>query len=557
VLLLAPKSWRTIVRRPLYPRLYRLARRTHRRLLADGDGQFGRTTAVRIETALDVERELFLSALRIELTNRRAYFAEGGELHDSRQRLHVRLSDIQTVVDAILSAAGSSGGSPGHSAGRVMLVQLDGRRVRPLATLPTALARESPTRIDLWILERASTDTPDEGLFSVVEIDFWRTIPNSFRGSEYLDAPRPNAFATWMRTTDFDRVTRSSVEREPPRLEDLDAGRNLYSCDYPIDVVYTWVDDQDPAWRAVKERYLPLDDPAVGRGERRGHLSERFRNRDELRYSLRSLEMFAPFVRKIFIVTMDQVPAWLNIDHPQIEIVSHREIYRDVTVLPTFNSSSIETQLHHIDGLAEHFIYLNDDVFLGRMCSASDFFHANGIAKFFPAKHSIAAPVINESAEEYLLADRNAIEAFARDFGWVVHKPMGHVPHATRRSVLAELEQRYSNEFAACTSHRFRSAQDLRPIAFMAHHYGFATGRAVPDGITQSYLALWKPQIADQLADLLRTRSVKTFCLNDVGVPAGRAAEVDNLVATFLARYFPLPSAFERCPTVALARVAA
>src|SRR5438445_117204 len=119
--------------------------------------------------------------------------------------------------------------------------------------------------------------------------------------------------------------------------------------------------------------------------------------------------MYAPFVRNVYLVTMDQTPAWLNVDHPKLTVVSHSDIYADRAALPTFNSSSIETQLHHIDGLAEHFLYFNDDVFLGRPCSWQDFFWAGGATKFFPATHAVSANLIHDQAEEYLIADRNAI----------------------------------------------------------------------------------------------------------------------------------------------------
>ena len=104
---------------------------------------------------------------------------------------------------------------------------------------------------------------------------------------------------------------------------------------FPIDVVYTWVNDEDPSWIARKAQYTTTS--IAGRAT----LAERFRNRDELKYSLRSIEMFAPWVNRVFIVTDDQTPSWLNLHRPKVRMVSHTEIYRDPTVLPTFNSSGI------------------------------------------------------------------------------------------------------------------------------------------------------------------------------------------------------------------------
>ncbi len=74
--------------------------------------------------------------------------------------------------------------------------------------------------------------------------------------------------------------------------------------------------------------------------------------------------MYAPWVRHVYLVTDRQVPSWLA-PSDRITVVDHSEIYRDPSVLPIFNSSAIITQLHHIEGLSEHYLYLNDDIFFG------------------------------------------------------------------------------------------------------------------------------------------------------------------------------------------------
>src|SRR5690554_5980151 len=54
---------------------------------------------------------------------------------------------------------------------------------------------------------------------------------------------------------------------------------------------------------------------------------ERFINRDELKYSLRSVWLYAPFVRHIYIVTVGHRPEWLDTDSGKVTIVPHREIF--------------------------------------------------------------------------------------------------------------------------------------------------------------------------------------------------------------------------------------
>lgn len=493
----------------------------------------------RFEVVNSPKREQFVDLLQDLLHDAHVGFTTGGVLSEIRPRIHARLADARFVLASVQRAQ--------ESTGSIVLFDDPDRRWRPTSELISSFETTPFTYLDLWVCEHPTDKglVRPQGAYSVVELDFWSTPENSYRGDGYTEAPRPNAVVTSMRKETLDRILGVDGRPRQLTLESGEGAPNLYQRDFPIDLVYTWVDDKDPAWRAVKDSYSPVVIKAIEH-EGRGHLDERFRNRDELKYSLRSIEMFAPFVRKIFLVTMDQVPDWLDTSNPKIEVISHRDIYSDPSALPTFNSSSIETQLHHIEGLAEHFIYFNDDVFLGRPCNWDDFFLANGSPKFFPATHSIAASVIDDKSEEYLVADKNAIELFRREFGFVVHRVMAHVPHAVRRSVLYELEEKFGPELDACQRSRFRSSDDLRPIAFMAHHYGFATGRAIPARMAQRYLALWKPTVDVQLRNVRARRHHKTFCINDVGVSPEREREVDQLVGDFLSDYFPLSSSFER-----------
>src|SRR5690606_21057294 len=234
---------------------------------------------------------------------------------------------------------------------------------------------------------------------------------------------------------------------------------------FPIDIVYTWVDDADPRWSAEKEKWAALEGRSRGSTFRANH-KERFKNRDELRYSLRSLEMFAPWVNRIHIVTADQTPSWLNTEHPKINLVGHRDIF-DPAHLPTFNSSAIETRLHHIPGLSEHFIYFNDDVFLGCPCEATEFFYPNGLSRFYLSVNTAIPEVHDGDVEEYLKADFNAVLLFRKHLGFSPTHIMEHVPHPGRRSVIAEMEHMFAEQFSACAGSKFRSAGDLRPLAFM------------------------------------------------------------------------------------------
>lgn len=142
--------------------------------------------------------------------------------------------------------------------------------------------------------------------------------------------------------------------------------------DMDINMVYLWVDGNDPAWQAKRNALIGMPDensPVNCKG--------RYANNDELKYSLRSVEQYAPWIKKIFIVTDNQIPEWLDTNNPKVKIIDHREIMPPES-LPCFNSSLIEHFLYRIPGLEEHFLIANDDTFINKNVSPEDFFTPDG-----------------------------------------------------------------------------------------------------------------------------------------------------------------------------------
>ena len=112
------------------------------------------------------------------------------------------------------------------------------------------------------------------------------------------------------------------------------------------DFIYLWVDGNDPKWLEKKRRHGGDAISSVGR----------YVDNQELKYSLRSVEKHIPWIRKIFIVTDNQIPKFLDTKHSKIEIVDHTEIIPK-EYLPSFNSSVIEHFIHNIPNLSEHFLF--------------------------------------------------------------------------------------------------------------------------------------------------------------------------------------------------------
>ncbi|MFC4906862.1 stealth family protein [Actinomadura gamaensis] len=312
---------------------------------------------------------------------------------------------------------------------------------------------------------------------------------------------------------------------------------------FPIDVVYTWVDGGDPAWRARRDA---AHERVTGQALHEQAANEsRYISRDELRYSLRSLALFAPWVRHIYLVTDAQVPSWLNTAHPKITVVDHKEIFGDRGVLPTFNSHAIESQLHHIEGLSEHFLYFNDDVFLGRPLAPTSFFHPNGTGKFFPSSKRVDLRDRSAADQPATAAGKNTRRLIERTFGGVPLARIKHTPHALRRSVLTEIEHQFAEESAETAAHQFRHPDDVAIPSSLYHYYSFFTGRAVEADMAYRYINLAAPDAAERLATALDQRPYDCFCINDTEFDAGAAVQQHQLVERFLRSYFPVPSPFE------------
>ena len=150
-----------------------------------------------------------------------------------------------------------------------------------------------------------------------VEVQFWE---RSVRGD--LVGPRRNPYADRM-PAEPDTV---EVEVEGVKVPTLPlmAAPTVGEVRFPVDVVYTWVDGSDPAWNAAREQRLAGVTGTAQTRESSGQA--RFIAHDELRYSFRSIHLFAPWVRRIHLVTAGQVPDWLDTDHPMVNLVDHAQI---------------------------------------------------------------------------------------------------------------------------------------------------------------------------------------------------------------------------------------
>ncbi|MFC5212523.1 stealth family protein [Streptomyces coerulescens] len=420
------------------------------------------------------------------------------------------------------------------------------RALRRAAVLRTGVVRLGPGKQVLT------------GLETGCDIEFWRhgrdfgtasgdpswlTVPGSRLPDTYgtaLVAPRRNPVSEVLPVAAQQPAVVASRGRSVPTFAPF-AEPGIDEVCFPVDAVYTWVDGNDPALAAKRRAHQALSDNVIAPRETG---ASRYTDHDELKYALRSLEMYAGFVRHVYLVTDSQLPAWLDPEAEGLTVVDHREIL-PADALPVFNSHAIESRLHHIRGLSDHYLYFNDDVFINRPVRAEHFFHGNGIARIplSPLKLGVGAPHPLEPAPNS--AGKNAREVIRRLHGrHITHKSL-HTPHPQLLSVMREMENLGIEELERTSYSRFRSTSDVAPASTLHHHWAIMTGRAVPADYRFRYVQLGTPDMRRRLARLAAGEDIDFFCLNDVDTdPAARSA-AQAVIHDFLERKYPFPSRFE------------
>ncbi|AJD42371.1 hypothetical protein RGR602_CH03054 [Rhizobium gallicum bv. gallicum R602sp] len=238
-----------------------------------------------------------------------------------------------------------------------------------------------------------------------------------------------------------------------------------------IDAVVTWVDGDDPAHVAKRAVFQPKGMHSMATA------STRFAHRGEIKYCVWSILHFCPFIRRVFVVTDDQKPDALESLlaatpdwESRIEIVSHRAIYGEHDdLLPVFSSRSVETMLYRIPDLAEQFIYLNDDIFIGRSLTADYFFRdgrpvLRGQLRHFPNGSITWLKGLFRRGPKragFKEAQQMAARLAGRTDDYLL---AGHHPHAMRRSTMAAFLEQDITALRAQAGYRFRSPAQFSPI---------------------------------------------------------------------------------------------
>lgn len=395
---------------------------------------------------------------------------------------------------------------------------------RPRSTTPSALRVFRPR------LAGSLRYGPSHG----VRVEFWRF------GAESVEAPHANALTR--RVMAAEDVVPAEVSRHGRTWRTI-AGMfdpHPHDITHPVDMVFSWVDGSSSEFQ--RQRAAQMAGYVVGEGD---DGPARYRHVDELRYALRSVHMYAPWVRRIFIATDSPRPVWLA-DDPRVTIVRSEEFFADPSTLPTHNSHAVESQLHRIDGLAEHFLYSNDDMFFGRPVEPELFFSPGGISQFVECDVRIGtgAPATHRSGHDNGL--RVNRELLRERFGRTITHDLEHCATPLRRSVMQELELTFPEDFARTAGSRFRAATDISVTNSLYHYFAAFTGRAL--ATTAPRTRYYQTTMADSLRRMERLserRDVDMFCLNDGGTSEVPEEVRVRVVTGMLERMFPVRAPWE------------
>jgi hypothetical protein len=303
-----------------------------------------------------------------------------------------------------------------------------------------------------------------------------------------------------------------NLENEFQKFEIENDQKNDKKTKIEIDVVYTWVNSNDPSWKNKKHQYQNNNN--IKDGDNIG----RYDNNNELLYSIRSVMKHLPWIRNIFIITDNQTPIWFNQDNPRIKIISHEDIFEDKSVLPVFNSVAIEMNLHRIPGLSEYFIYLNDDCLFGNNMKINDFITKNGKIIMRFQKIQFSNLNINKTDSSFRIGHKNASKLISKNFGHHPRLTVSHQAFILRKSIFAQLEKMYPNEINQTRANKFRSTTDVQPIAlhnYFAQETGLGVGMYERDSLYYGIIDNTTVNDIRRVFNFIIHNRPKYICIND------------------------------------------
>ena len=258
------------------------------------------------------------------------------------------------------------------------------------------------------------------------------------------------------------------------------------------------------------------------------------------------MAQYAPWIHKIYIVTDNQVPSWLDTSNPKVRIVDHKEIMPEIC-LPCFNSAVIEHFLYNIPGLSEHFLYANDDMFVNRPVKPDDFFAQDGLTIVRFNRRPLRKftlwfkeKVQGRALSNYVQTIRRSAEMVEKKYGIYYGGKTHHNIDAYLKSDYQHAAQVFDSEIKATFANHVRSASDVQRNIYS--YVALAEKRAHLHYVTQRTSFRFHIHRENHYKKLKRYNPM-LFCMND----SEFATDEDRKrMADFLSLRFPDKSQFEK-----------
>ena len=318
-----------------------------------------------------------------------------------------------------------------------------------------------------------------------------------------------------------------------------------------IDFVIPWVDGNDPLWQNERSRYR-ADETADA-------CAARYRDMGILKYWFRAVEAYAPWVNQVHFITWGHLPEWLNIEHPKLRIVNHKD-YIPAEYLPTFSANPIELNLHRIPGLSEHFVYFNDDVFLNGPVLPDFFFHKGlpcdfaNLDNIYCERPDDAYPHILFNESHLISKHYSYIRAFCKSPGKYLNIAYSvkanlknllklenwncfpgfvehHLAAPYRKQMFAELWAKDYHTLDQASKSKFRSAFDLGQRVF--RYAQLASGEFFPVSPSSRGKNMNILSPVDSIEATLKDSKIPMVCLNDTSFDIDFEQKMAQIVAIY------------------------
>lgn len=209
-----------------------------------------------------------------------------------------------------------------------------------------------------------------------------------------------------------------------------------------IDIVIPWLNPTEK-WFSEYKNYCENENPA------------RIRDLNTIRPTIKSILKNLSWVRYIWLIVYDeeQIPTdWEELQNKKIKFVFHRDIVPK-EFIPNFNSIVTECFAHKIEGLAENFIWANDDMIFVKPVP-KEFYFKNNKPVHRVKNLSIWRDVHTNMFAEILNSTARFVEKITGKRYWASDY---HMPIPITKSLATFVFEKYKNEIIkSCENSKIR-----------------------------------------------------------------------------------------------------